>query len=163
MKRKLRKSELMRWTNLVSLPLVILLAFSGILMQIIYHMHRYPGSFECLGLNQPGWSSVHKATAIICFPLIGHHLYGNWKRLANNVKKRICTNSLWLSILWTAAAITSMISWVFIENRQEAKDVIEIHDKFGIIIIALIIIHFVQHFRWFKSLFRRKSNSKQTE
>ena len=149
----------MHWTSLLSLVPVVVLAFSGLLMQLVYHMGRHPLSYLFWGLDKTEWSWVHKICATICLLLIAYHLYLHWNWLKtavskrrSNSGKRMKRNSLWLSIIFLLAAISSAISWLIIIDRHLARHVIEIHDKLGILLAILIIVHFIQHYTWFKKL-----------
>ncbi|MCK9613828.1 MAG: DUF4405 domain-containing protein [Bacteroidales bacterium] len=159
---KIRKAKFNFWINLISLLPVSLLAFTGLLIQLNYHMKRYNDSCAVWGLDRADWLILHKACAVISIITILLHLYLHWnwlkmaftkRRLKNGT--RVKKNSLWLSIIFLLATITSIISWFFIEDKLQAKHVIEIHDKLGIVLSILIIVHLIQHFSWIKRLFKK--------
>jgi cation transport ATPase len=139
-----------------SLALLLLLSFSGLLMQMNYHMGHHPESLLCMGMNKEGWLWLHKIVSLLFVVLAGYHIYQRrkWllrflKRNKNQQKQKVKTNSLWLSLLFVPASITAFISWFILTDPHSDKALIEIHDKLGILITVFLIIHLLQHRRWF--------------
>lgn len=163
---KVNRSKLMFWTNLLSFVAIVVLVFSGLLMQAVYHMGRNPENISCMGLDKTAWSATHKITSMVCLILVVYHLYLNWQWLKKAISnkrskngKRIKKYSLWLSFIFVLATFTSLLSWLIIEDKNEARHIIEIHDKLGIVLFVMLIIHFIRHYRWFKNLFIKENKT----
>jgi hypothetical protein len=164
MKRNISKRSLNFRINLISFFPVLVLALSGLIIQFHYHMKGYPDHYEVWGFDRTHWLLLHKVCAVTCVLLILLHLYlhWNWLKMALTKRrltsgKRIKKNSLWLSIVFMLATLTSVLSWLIIDDPLPAKHIIEIHDKLGIVLTILLINHIIQHFNWFIRLFQNKN------
>lgn len=134
----------------------ILTVFSGMLIQVRYHMGHHgqiAKSDSVLGINYQGWSVVHKISIIILSLLMIYHIYRHWKWYSIVVKKKLYTKHkqvLMLSVLFILVAITGFIPWLIDMqdgNNLIRKAFIEVHDKFAIILSLFLILHIIKRFK----------------
>lgn len=153
--RTSNKSNINFYIELFILFPFVLLAFSGILIQINYHAGGLLDEANVLGANRNGWLYLHKIVSVISLFGITMHVFlhtwwikmlfrGRTFRGVKNVKI-----TLWLLILFIITTLTGLVSWLVLSVDEHARFiVIEIHDKIGIILIILVIFHFVNNWRW---------------
>ncbi|MFZ5597025.1 MAG: DUF4405 domain-containing protein [Bacillota bacterium] len=138
---------------LIFFPFIIL-AFSGLLIQINYHAGGLSSETTVLGLNNSGWLNLHKMTAVISLIGIAIHvfLHAGWIKMVFKKKKASGKNAkitLCLLIFFIIVSITGLIPWIFMSVASHARFIaIEFHDKIGIILTVLFIFHLVNHRRW---------------
>jgi|WetSurMetagenome_2_1015567.scaffolds.fasta_scaffold115883_3 NAD-dependent dihydropyrimidine dehydrogenase PreA subunit len=162
----------------------VLMAFSGLTLQIGFHMggtgehhskrHEIfpqsmtyeqvreidPGKIVC-GFNYSGWSAIHKIS-IICFSLLMvFHIYAHWKWYKGVITKHLINKNIMvitLSILFILAAITGLVPW-FIDLSGSKSSLrlgfIEVHDKLTLILIVYLILHMVRKNKWFVSTYAK--------
>ena len=128
------------------LPIIILLG-TGVVM-LNYHTGTHKDSL-IIGLNGYDWFSFHKVMCVISTPLILLHLFvkTNWVKdlLTFNVKGRFKIPNILLFVLFLACLLTSTFSWL-VFNRTEIADMLRgIHNKLGILLIILFIMHLINY------------------
>ena len=114
-----------------------------------------------LGLNRYGWLLLHKITAVISIIGLSAHLFLHvgWLKavLLKKLYKKSRRNTkitLWLLISAVATALTGIISWLLAPAMVYARhSIIEIHDKIGIILIIIFVLHIVNHWKWLTCTF----------
>ncbi len=135
--------------------------FSGLLIQVNYHMGNH-GNIEVndcvIGISYNGWSTIHKIAIVVFTLLITYHIYHHrqWYRVV--VKKKLFARNkqvIILSVLFVLVAITGFTPW-FIDllnvDEMLRKVIIEIHDKLAIIIAVYLTLHIIKRLRWFYQL-----------
>lgn len=141
-------------------------AFSGMLIQLKYHMGN-PGDIAknefVLGTNYYGWAVVHKISIVVLSLLMIYHIYDHWKWYKAVIKKRLFAKNqqvLIFSLLFLLVAITGLIPWfVDLSNGDEGlrKAFIEVHDKLTIILTIYLLFHIVKRLKWYYTGFERIS------
>ncbi len=152
---RFKKSTALVYVNSIIFLPFILLAFSGLLIQHSYNLEHMADSAAVLGLNRYEWLLFHKITALISFAGVSVHvsLHMNWLKavLLKKLYKKPNLSikiTLWLLILTAATALTGFYSWLFAPTAYARHNFIEIHDKAGIILTILFILHILQHWKW---------------
>jgi hypothetical protein len=141
------------------------LVFSGLLIQIGYHMgHHGPivGNNLVLGLNYFNWSDFHKISTILVSIGMVFHILLHWKWYQTMVrrKKFVIKNqqAIILTILFVFVAITGYFSW-FIKlgggSDLSRRAFIEIHDKITLVFFVYLILHVKKRFKWILTTFKK--------
>jgi hypothetical protein len=158
-------------TNLGLLLSGLVTAFSGLLIQINYHMGDHEGIIAektVLGINYDGWSGIHKISIIYISFFMVFHIILHWKWYKIIIRKNLITKNrqvIILSILFITAAITGYIPWFISITGGEAATrelFIEIHDKLVLILIVYLILHISKRFKWFITTFDKLRNKAHT-
>lgn len=141
------------------LPFLMLL-FTGIIM-LIYHTGKpYPET--TLGLDGESWLKAHVVSAIISFVLVGIHLslHLTWfkKLFSGQLKNKYWVRNLTLVILFLFALLTSFIPLLFFGESDEAKMMLGIHNKLGLLLIIFFVIHLLSYFKWLVSMTKKAFN-----
>jgi len=148
--------------NLGLLIFGIITVFSGMLIQIKYHMGNH-GNIAIndfvLGLNYHDWCVVHKISIVVLSLFAIYHIYQHWKWYKAVISKRLFAKNqqvLIFSLLFVLVAITGLTPW-FIDllkgNELLRKVFIEIHDKLAIILVVYLILHVIRRMKWFFTTF----------
>ncbi|MEJ5245100.1 MAG: DUF4405 domain-containing protein [Bacteroidota bacterium] len=148
--------------NLGLLIFGIITVFSGMLIQIKYHMGNH-GNIAIndfvLGLNYHDWCVVHKISIVALSLFAIYHIYQHWKWYKVVVSKRLFAKNqqvLIFSLLFVLVAITGLTPW-FIDllkgDEMQRKVFIEIHDKLAIILAVYLILHVIRRMKWFFTTF----------
>lgn len=150
--------------NLSLLIFGIATVFSGMLIQVKYHMGNHGNiaiNDSVFGINYQGWSAIHKISivALILFVICHVYLHLNWyKGVLTN--KLISKNQqvLILSLLFVLVAVSGLTPW-FIDllNGDELirKVFIEIHDKLTLFLLVYLVLHIIKRLRWFFTTFEK--------
>jgi len=138
--------------------------FSGIFLQVKFHIHHKVG----LDANGPGigpgyyeWSAMHKIFVVVFSLFIIRHIYLHWKWYKAVIIKRLFAKNrqvLTLTIIFFFVASTGFIPWIIdLIGGDETfrKAFIEIHDKIAILLAIYLIKHVIKRFKWFLSMFGR--------
>lgn len=135
--------------NVFNLAVFILVALTGSLLQIQYHMHGLPDSWPVLGLSKAGWVVLHKASAPLFLAGIAAHCW---------LKRRFVTTLTWrivhrqlsalsslsydLFLICLPTCVTALASWILLGAGNPGRWVlIEIHDKLGWLLILFAVLH----------------------
>lgn len=155
-------------TNLGLLISGIATIFSGILIQIRFHMGNHGNialNENVFGLNYQNWSLTHKISIVALTLLMIYHIYRHWKWYKVVITKKLIAKNqqvLILSLLFVFVAISGLIPWfIDLMNGDEIvrKLFIEIHDKLTIILTIYLILHIIKRLRWFvKTVEKMKPN-----
>ena len=150
--------------NLGLLIFGIATVFSGLLVQVKYHMGNHgniPINEFVMGMNYQGWSVIHKISIVALSLLMIWHVYSHWKWYKGVIKKQLIIKNqqvLILSLLFVAVAITGLTPW-FIDllngDEMQRKIFIEIHDKLTLILAIYLILHIIKRLRWFFIAFEK--------
>lgn len=147
-------------------------AFSGMLVQVMYHIGNHGNIVTndfVFGINYHGWSIAHKYSIIVFSLLMIYHVWQHWKWYKVVVTKRLFAKNqqvLIFSLLFVVVAITGLTPW-FIDllkgDEMHRKAFIEIHDKFAIILTIYLIIHIIKRMKWFFTTFKKIKNKHSTQ
>jgi hypothetical protein len=144
--------------NLGVLVFGISAAFSGLLIQVKYHMGNHgdiDNSNTVFGMGYYGWSDIHKIAIVILSLFMFFHVSLHWKWYKAVIKKRLVNKHiqvLTLSVVFVLVAITGLVPW-FIgllggdDNLRKAF--MEIHDKLTLILLVYLILHVIKRLKWF--------------
>jgi hypothetical protein len=158
--------------NLVLSIFGITTVFSGILIQVKYHMGNHGNiaiNDYAFGINYHGWSAIHKISIVALSLLMIYHVYHHRKWYKVVITKKLITKNqqvLILSLLFVLVAITGLIPW-FIDllkgDEILRKVFIEIHDKLAIILSVYLILHIIRRLKWFLTTFGKMINKHSTQ
>lgn len=147
-------------------------AFSGMLIQIKYHMH-YHSNIQInnfvLGINYHDWNLLHKISITLLSLLITYHIYQHWKYYKTITSKRLFAKNqqvLIFSLLFILVAITGLTPWLIDSvtgNPIQRKTFIEIHDKIAIILSVYLILHIIKRLKWYFTAFKKITNKRSTK
>ena len=146
--------------DVVILFLFMILAWTGILLQIVYHVDGQSSDAFVIGLNRSGWLIMHKIFSILGTLGIGVHviLHLDWfkavmKRklfLKHAFKKK---TAFYLLLIYSISGVFGFVSWVF--NNQVTgyhatlqQILVEIHDKISLVLIIVCCVHMMMSSRW---------------
>lgn len=139
------------------------MAFSGLLLQIQYHIGNHGDinhSDTILGIDYLGWSLVHKISASVFFIFMISHIILHRKWYKAVLKKKLFAKNrqvLTLSAVFVLVAISGYIPWLimFINGATPIrKTFIEIHDKIALILVVYLALHISKRLKWFINAFK---------
>jgi len=136
----------------------LITVFSGILLQIKYHINHIGAgvsNVHVFGIGYNGWSAIHKTSIIVFSLFMILHIYLHWKWYKAIINKRLFVKNkqvLSLTIIFLLVAFTGFIPWIIDlmgGGNTERKTFIEIHDKLAILLSVYLILHITKRFKWF--------------
>lgn len=120
------------YLNLLNVGVFLIIAFTGSLLQVEFHMHRLPEGYPVMGLDRPGWVLLHRASAITFLAGIGAHcslnrrfISASTRRLLNRKPRLSASPSYWLFIICIPACLTGMASWMLFGAEGPAMFLLE--------------------------------------
>ncbi|MBP7738235.1 MAG: DUF4405 domain-containing protein [Spirochaetes bacterium] len=141
------------YLNLFNLALFLLLAITGLLLQVNYHMHHLPNGREVLGLNRHGWLLLHKLSAVMSLAGITAHCLLHRRYIATTTRRIIARRSLakvpssyYTVVLYVLASLTALIPWIFFgqgHGHGGGRRFVEIHDKLTLLLIIVTAAHII--------------------
>ncbi len=141
----------------------LIVVISGLLIQIKFHMGNH-GMMDLnrvfWKLNKTEWSLFHKIAVIVFTFFVAYHIQLNRKWFKAVITKKLMAKNkatVTLSIVFLLVALTGYLSW-FIQAVHDAplnNTLIEIHDRIGLILIILFIIHIHNRLKWFISAYKK--------
>jgi len=144
--------------NSMLLVCSIAAAFSGLTIMIRYHM-GHSGMInvtdEFWGFDYSVWSGIHKTVTIALTLLMAYHVLLHWKWYKNVVLKKLMTKNkqvILLSFIFICTCLTGFIPWILPSGEDTEltrRGLLEIHDKMGIVLIVLLVLHVRKRFNWF--------------
>jgi hypothetical protein len=162
----LKKNPIISFSvNLGSLLFGSAMVFSGVLIQIGYHMGHDEGidtSRLVFGLTYFSWSDIHKySIVLVSIGMIFHIiLHWKWYKAVVRKKKLVFRNqqAILLTIVFIIVAITGYIPW-FIKlsggSELSSRFYIEIHDKITWVLLGYLVFHVTKRFKWYFSAFEK--------
>ena len=123
-------------------PMILLLGTGLILLK--YHAGA---SVDSLVLGQDGhfWHSFHTLVAIISTLMVVLHLFvkTNWMRnlLTFKLKGRFKVANVLLFVIFLLCSCTAFSSWLIFGNADISVLLRGLHNKFGLLLIVLFLIH----------------------
>lgn len=129
---------------------------SGLTLQLEFHIG---GSRMVCGINQTGWSTIHKIAIILFTLLMIEHYIAHFKWYKNVISKQLVGKNIQvivLSILFLIVAITGYIPWLI--NLSGGASIvrlffIEIHDKVALILVIYLFLHLIKRGKWFMTTY----------
>ena len=152
---------------LINLGLLIsglVTVFSGLLIQVEYHMGHHGNiaiNDHVFGISYYGWSDIHKVSIVTISLLMIFHVSMHWKWYKVVIKKKLVAKNiqvLTLSVVFILVAITGFIPWfigLMNGDVMSRKVFIEIHDKLAIILSVYLILHVIKRLKWFFRIFEK--------
>lgn len=146
---KVSKSKTRFYIYSIALLPYILLLTSGVIM-LYYHTGA---SYESTFWGQDGnfWLAFHKYTMIVTTPLILLHLFVKTKWVKNfflfKQKGKFKISNTVLFIFFLVCLFSSLSSWIVFDNSDIAILLRGIHNKFGILLIIVSLIHFGNYWK----------------
>lgn len=156
----MEKKVMNYYVDVVILILFMALAWSGMLLQMVYHMGGYSSDFLVIGLNRSDWLVMHKILSIMSSFGIGLHviLHLNWFKAVT--KKRLFMKrsfkkktAFYLLIVYSISAVLGFVSWLFNNSLMGYHStlqhtLVEVHDKISLVLIILFCVHLIKSLRW---------------
>ncbi|WP_320019538.1 DUF4405 domain-containing protein [Labilibaculum manganireducens] len=148
--------------NLGLLLLGLIMVFSGLLIQIKYHIGNHDGIDiikSVWGLSHSEWLIIHKISVIIFSFFLVYHINLHWRWFKAVVKKNLIAKNrhvITLSILFLLVALTGFLPWLIkLTGGDESilNTFIEIHDKIALILLVYLALHISSRIRWFITTF----------
>ncbi len=129
------------------------MSFSGLLMQICYHIGNHGGvesNGDVLGISYSGWSLVHKTSIVVFSVFMIYHvaLHRKWYKVI--CKKRLFDKNkpvFILTVIFILAVISGYIPWLMALtgiNTSLHKVFIEIHDKMALFLFVFMLLHILK-------------------
>lgn len=147
----------------VNMVLFALTAFTGLLLQIVYHFHHAPAGFVAAGLDRGGWLFMHKISASLSFAGLAWHSARHW-RVVRASGRRFIKRKLFISLpsSWCALVVfvplscTALVSWAVCDVGCRARfALVEVHDKLGLLFIVLATAHVSSRFGRMAAMYRK--------
>jgi hypothetical protein len=180
---KQRKKILNRFLiNNLLLVVVIVMIFSGLAMQLGFHVggpdghrdgrhniHSEALQYEQIreidtskivcGLAYPDWSTTHKFAIVFFSLLMIYHIYTHWKWYKRVITKHLIGKNfqvITLTVLFLLVAVNGLVPWFI--NLSGSTSIlrlifIEIHDKLTFILIIYLCLHVIQRTNWFSTAY----------
>jgi hypothetical protein len=158
--------------NLVMFFSSVVVVFSGLLIQIEYHMGNHGDiaiNNHVLGISYSGWSDIHKFSIVIFSILMLFHIALHWKWYKAVITKKILSKNIQvitLSIVSMLAAVTGYTPWLIDLIRGDEmlrKGFIEIHDKLALVLLIYLILHIIKRLKWFFITFNKFTNRQSAQ
>lgn len=140
------------FTDIIMIPLMILTTYSGLAMHILPKAHgRFEGPVAASGYDIHVWKDVHLISAFLWLFAMMLHVYQHWGWYKNtflklNFKKKKL--SVAITVLAAGLSLTGIFLFLNILPHETRHAIGEFHDKFGEILVILLIFHIVQRFKW---------------
>lgn len=152
-KGSLPKSRKNYYVDIAALIPFLMLLFTGIIV-LMYHTGT-PKLENILNRDGHFWLNTHIVFAIISIVIILVHLslHLNWfRKLFSAKRNKYWFRNLMLVILFFVTAFTSFIPLLILEESAASSLILGIHNKFGLLLIAFFIIHFLSYSKWLISM-----------
>ncbi len=141
----------------------VLLAATGLILQIEYHMHHLPDASYVMGFNRPEWLGIHKLLAVVSLAGIAVHCVSHSKFIASTTRRLFdktyrgrIASSYWLFLVYIPTLLTAMASWLLLGgNELSRRSLVEVHDKLALVLVVLSVVHVVTRFKWMVKTFQR--------
>jgi hypothetical protein len=156
------------YLNLLNVALFLVVALTGSVLQIEYHMHGLPEGSTAMGLNKAGWVLLHKISATLFLAGIVAHCSLNWRFVSASTSRILGRGSIpsatsyWLFITCIPTCLTTMVSWTLFALEDSVRFLlVEIHDKLGWLLMILTVIHIVSRTGRMTSTYRKLSRGRE--
>ena len=151
------------YLNLCNLVFFLIVAFTGSVIQIQYHMHGLPEAYSIMSFDKTGWALLHKASAVVFFASLVAHCLVNWgfvatstRRIFNGKPNPFLSHSYLLFLTSVPACFTAITSCILFGGEERARfALVKTHDKLGWFLIIFGLIHLVSRSGRMISTFRK--------
>lgn len=162
-----RTARINFYVNLTALAPFLITAFTGIIIQLYYHMHHLPNATPVLGLGRYAWVILHKASAVVSLACIVHHCAHHWSFIVTVTKKKLYRKkfssamvSYYLFVLFVPTALTALVSWIFLHGHARFM-LVELHDKLALLLAVAFTAHLATRAGWMIRTYRALSRDDQ--
>jgi len=146
--------------NFISISLS---AFIGLLIQANYHLGHKADDFLVYGFDRGFWNNAHIIVTGVFVIGFVYHTILNFQAIKAMFKFRKkplpkCYGiSRILVLVMVISALSGILSFIFniVGQYHIRLHFLEIHDKLGILLALIFIIHFIQHFKWMVKAIRK--------
>lgn len=159
-KKWIKKKYINYSVDLCILVLFAVLAVSGMVLQVVYHIGDHGTDFIVVSLDQNGWLFIHKTLSILsCFG-IGLHIQLHFINFRAEVCKGLLIKrsffkqaSYYFFLAYSICGILGLVSWAFnnsiVGNHPNLQHtLVEIHDKISFVLILLFALHLKNGMGW---------------
>lgn len=168
---RLTRNVLSLVTNVGLLLAGTAMAWSGLLLQAVYHvgrgrLDRHARAWE---LDYSAWSNVHVTAALCVSLLMIGHVSLHWKWYTTVIRRKLFAKNrlvVTLTLIFLAVTITGYTPWAIrLTGGSELarRAVIEVHDKIAILLCVYLGIHTFRNLPWFFRALRRLGASSTSE
>jgi len=141
------KSKIRFYIVAIALLPFVLLLVTGAFM-LIYHTGK-PYESKAMGLDGHDWLMFHQIMSVIVIPMIILHLTikTDWlKRLfCFQLKGKFKVSNLLIFVFFMLSFLSSFFSWLIIQDPDIANLLRGIHNKLGMVLLILFVIHLVHY------------------
>ncbi len=163
------KTKINFYLNLVNFLPYLILIYSGLAIQLNYHMHELPDDHLVLSLNKFSWVLIHKISGAISLAGTIVHCILHWKYIKAVTKKIFSRkskikvfSSYYLFIIGILTIIPAMLSWIFVNyNNPSRFFFIEIHDKLAMLFLIFTIVHMISRTRWMLKVYQKIKKARE--
>jgi hypothetical protein len=151
-------------TNLGLLLTGSVMALSGLIIQLNYHMGRH-GTIDqtcsVFGMTYTSWSDTHLVSIVIVSFLAVIHINLHRKWYNRTIQKKLHAGNrllITLTFVFIAVVATGYIPlFIGVSGGSEVirKYFIEIHDKIALVLFIFLIVHIAKRFRWYIYSFKK--------
>ena len=128
----------------------LVMAISGLIM---FFMFQESSLNYFLGMKKAGWMNVHNIAGVFTVILIAYHVALRWEWIENVIlrKKKMTLNkemigrrrnNTWFLLFFSLTFSTGFLSWIM---SGDCEYCLEIHDKLGIVLFLIFLMHFYKH------------------
>ena len=146
--------------NLALLLFGSMAMFSGLLLQVEYHMGNHAGvpiNKIVLTIHYHGWSGIHKGSIVLFSMAMFCHFYLHWQWYRTVIKKRLFAKNaqvITLTVLFVVVAVTGIVPWMvqwWQGSHVIRRALVEIHDKLALVLCIYLVLHVGKRAKWFIS------------
>lgn len=149
-----KKAKRNYYVDIISILPFVLLIITGFIM--LYYHAGEPFETLVFGLNGDSWLLVHQIISVPTFVIISIHLilHFQWlkKLFTGKLKDKHKIENVLLLVFFLLAAISSLLSWLIIDDEAIQGGLRGMHNKFGMLMMVFFILHFVNYFAWLKKM-----------
>lgn len=138
-----------RLTNVSLLIFGLTMTFSGLYIQIHYHIQ------DSAPLRFSQWTFIHKWSALLFTSIVAAHVALHLKWYNAVLEKQLFRKNRVTLILTTfmfAASLSGFVPWtlsLFPFHSEFRHTLVEIHDKIGVIFMVVMIGHIIKRCKWY--------------
>jgi len=149
------------YVDIIAFLPFLLLLITGVVM-LAYH-NGTSNNVEIISLNGFQWINIHKVLTVIATPLVIIHLvlHADWvkKLFTMNLKKRKYKGlNIALFITFLLCMFTALFSWLVFGSSSAGEALRGIHNKFGLLLIALFVFHIINYSKWIIGMTKKALN-----
>ena len=148
--------------NLILLVLGLVTSFSGLIIQVHYHVTHHSDASMVLWGDRSRWNSIHTWISIVFLIAVIYHVRAHRKWYQNTFKQQRSSKSkptLLLTCLTIATTVSGLIPLFmsfFDASSGLRSSMIEIHDKIGILFLVIVFFHTLKRVKWYAAVLKNK-------